>query len=248
MQVYREIPVITNQKRRRPARLSGIISVTGEWSVADHRLAAMEEFSDLSRTNAPLVLDAGAGMYLNAVILDIPLAPKVSTGIRQKARRVSGGAENPRRASRAKELQISGGDFRGSIWDGELLFETNILYIKPDRTTLDAAIENRSKKIVSSGVEEARRLQAMISAGASINPSVLDSIGVKELLSHLSGQLDLEQAEERINIRTRRLARRQIRWFDKLAKTLADRASIKVLDSPSIDRNTMHDIIATWNP
>src|ERR687886_265995 len=37
MQVYRELPIITNQARRREAGLVGVISVREEWSVAAHR-------------------------------------------------------------------------------------------------------------------------------------------------------------------------------------------------------------------
>src|SRR3712207_5864179 len=37
MQVYRELPVITNQSRSRPAELVGIVSVTEEWTVARHK-------------------------------------------------------------------------------------------------------------------------------------------------------------------------------------------------------------------
>jgi len=42
MQVYRELPVTTNQARGRPAELVGIVSVTGEWSVAAHKARAEE--------------------------------------------------------------------------------------------------------------------------------------------------------------------------------------------------------------
>ena len=49
---------------------------------------------------------------------------------------------------------------------------------------------------------------------------MLDSVGVCELLEHLSGKMTLDQAEDQIATRTRRLARRQIRWFDKLTKIL----------------------------
>jgi hypothetical protein len=78
MQVYRELPVLTNQARRRPAALVGIISVTEEWTVARHKALAEE----IIASETKFVLDAGTGMYLNAILLDIPLAPKVSTELR----------------------------------------------------------------------------------------------------------------------------------------------------------------------
>jgi tRNA dimethylallyltransferase len=57
--------------------------------------------------------------------------------------------------------------------------------------------------------------------------------------------MTIEEAEDRISTRTRRLARRQIRWFDKLAHTLGGRALIRVAQSPAdIDlSNCMHDTI-----
>ena len=91
MQVYREIPTITNQARRRPAELLGIVSVTEEWTVARHRALAEEI---IAQNTTPFVLDAGTGMYLNAILLDIPLAPKVEPGTRKLAQSVSSGATN----------------------------------------------------------------------------------------------------------------------------------------------------------
>jgi tRNA dimethylallyltransferase len=191
MQVYREIPVITNQARGRPASLSGIISVTDEWSVAEHVPAVRREVE--KRGAGTFVLDAGTGMYLNAAILDIPLAPRVGRDAREEASRLTAGAANPRRASRTKELELSlaGGDERGSIWDGDLTHETTLVYIKPPMDVLEDSIKRRSREIVSGGLSEAELLSSMASAGERINPSVLDSIGVKELLSHLRGDMDL---------------------------------------------------------
>jgi tRNA A37 N6-isopentenylltransferase MiaA len=73
----------------------------------------------------------------------------------------------------------------------------------------------------------------------------MDSVGVRELSMYLSGTLTLEQAEDRISTRTRRFARRQMRWFDKLIRTLEGRAKITVLQNSRQASNlhTMHDII-----
>jgi tRNA dimethylallyltransferase len=238
MQVYREIPAITNQARRRPAELVGIVSVTEEWTVAQHKARAEEIIEGL---DIPFVLDAGTGMYLNAILLDIPLAPRVDANFRRLAQRITAGAPNPRRASRAKELELAGTPDRGSIWDGELRYETTMIYLRPNREALDAAIANRSQRIVGEGLEEAAKIKVM----AGINASVRDSIGVRELIEHLGGAMTIEEAESQISTRTRQLARRQLRWFDKLARTLKGQADITVAESPAdIDLlNYMHDRI-----
>jgi tRNA dimethylallyltransferase len=241
MQVYRELPIITNQARRRPAGLVGIVSVSEEWSVAAHRARAEVTIAP----EAAFVLDAGTGMYLNALLLDFTLAPKVAPELRRRAEEASTEASNPRRAARERELELSGADARGSVWDGNLRYDTTIVYLRPERSDLDAAIGERSRKIAHEGLREAHRLGDMLARGEHVSPSVLDSVGVRELLAHLSGEIPLEKAEDLIATRTRRLARRQIRWFDKLTKTLDGRANIVIVrdraQAPAL--HSMHDII-----
>ena len=243
MQVYRELPVITNQARRRPAELVGIVSVTEEWTVARHKALAEENIAKETR----FVLDAGTGMYLNAILLDIPLAPKVSSELRREAQEAAEGDPNPRRASRARELELAGAAGRGSIWEGDLRYDAAIVYLRPERHAVDAAIAQRSRRITTNGLEEAERLSEIAAAGTRISPQVMDSLGVRELCGHLSGTLSLQQAQELIATRTKRLARRQMRWFDKLVRTLEGRATITVVqstDHAGILHN-MHDILGT---
>jgi tRNA dimethylallyltransferase len=240
MQVYREIPVITNQARRRPAELVGIVPVTEEWTVARHKELAEEV---ISGTEGPFVLDAGTGMYLNAIILDVPLAPKVEAATRRLAESLTTAAPNPRRAAREKELALAGiHNRRRSIWDGDLRYDVALIYLRPDKLNLDAAIERRSDRIVNEGTEEAKLLADMISSGLRISAPVLDSVGVRELLDDLSGEITVPEAASRITTRTRQLARRQRRWFDKLARTLSGRVPTTILENPG-DINTMHDRI-----
>jgi tRNA dimethylallyltransferase len=244
MQVYRELPIITNQARRRAAELVGIVSVSEEWSVATHKARAGEVIA----SEPTFVLDAGTGMYLNALLLDFPLAPKVSPELRRLAKEASIRATNPRRAARERELELAGADARGSVWEGKLRYETAIIYLRPQRTEIDAAIAERSKRISRSGLGEAECLKEMLARGDEINPSVMNSVGVRELSQNLSGEISLEQAEDLIATRTRRFARQQIRWFDKLAKTLEGRARISVLHDRnySAELHSMHDIIGSW--
>jgi tRNA dimethylallyltransferase len=243
MQVYRELPVITNQARRRPAELVGIVSVREEWSVANHRAHA-DDITGLESTTH-FVLDAGTGMYLNALLLDFPLAPRVSPELRKLAQVEAAEEPDPRRAARARELQLAGVGARGSIWEGKLRHETVIVYLRPERAQIDAAIAERSGKIARDGHHEARLLKDMIEHGAEISPQVMDSVGVRELTQYLSGTLTLQQADERICARTRRFARRQMRWFDKLARTVEGRARITVVEDRHqlTNLHCMHDII-----
>jgi tRNA dimethylallyltransferase len=244
VQVYRGLEKISNQVRRRPAELVGVVPVTERWTMARHRDATE---AVICGSGPHFVLDAGTGMYLNAILLGTPLAPPVPVEIRERAQLESAAAPNPRRAARERELTLVGADERGSIWEGEPNYRTWVLYLRPKRAALDRSIALRSKKIAAEGLEEASVLKRMVEAGEDVNPSVLESVGVRELLYVLSGLLSPAEAEERLAARTRRLARKQLRWFDKLARTLEGRASISVSESPgeALGLHTMHDTMGS---
>jgi tRNA dimethylallyltransferase len=241
MQVYREIPAISNQARVRPAEMVGIVSVAEEWTVARHKEWAQETIDSLP-AKVPFVLDAGTGMYLNALVLDVPLAPKVPPHTRAEAERLAlaSGVENPRREARRLELELAGAQRRGSIWEGALRYDAAFVYLRPERTELDQNIRARSSRIVREGVEEAERL---LEPGIEPNPSVREAIGVKEMLLYADGSLLATEAEEVVAARTRKLARRQIRWFDKLARSLPDNAHLLVAEEPDDPKikHFMHD-------
>jgi tRNA dimethylallyltransferase len=153
--------------------------------------------------------------------------------------------QNVRRATRAKELELAGAASRGSIWHGDLRYETTIVYLRPEKSETDEAIANRSRRIAREGLDEAQRLRDMLAHKEKVNPSVMDSVGVRELMLHLVGTLTLQQAEDLIAARTRRFARRQVRWFDKLMRTLEGRARIAVVGDGRCppELHNMHDII-----
>ena len=248
MQVYREIPKMTNQDRGRPAELAGVVSVAEEWTVACHKMSAEAIIGSLPE-GVPFVLDAGTGMYLNALILDVPLAPKVPREVRVEAEKLAATAQNPRREARRLELELSGASERGSIWDSRARYDLAYVYLRPPREVLDRNILTRSSNMVRHGVEEAKLLAE---PDLLPNPSVRGAVGVKEMLLYISGDLYAEQAQEAITTRTRRLARRQIRWFDKLARTLETNcfasetpARVLVLENPDQDSvmHSMRDII-----
>ncbi len=242
MQVYSEIPETTNQRRERPAELVGIVSVEEEWTVARHKARAEALISGLE-DGSVFVLDAGTGMYLNAILLGITLAPKVSALHREEASRTFKGALNPRRAAREAELRMAGSQERGSIWSGVPIYDTFVVYLRPARNLLDARIAERSASISRNGAEEGRTL-----TGLRPNDSVRQAVGPREMMMLASGELSQGEAEDRIAARTRRLARRQMRWFDKLTRNLPHDTPRMVLENtgePDI-KHIMHDIMYTW--
>ncbi len=247
MQVYWEVPLLTNQVRARAAEMVGIVSVAEEWTVAHHKDRSEAVISSLDPA-VPFVLDAGTGMYLNAMLLDIPLAPRAPAEVRAKAEKLAVNATNPRREARRLELDLTGAPKRGSIWgarEGVMKYDATFLYLRPERSELDQNIAIRSAKISRDGLQEAKHL---LESGIVPNPSVRTAIGIKEMILVASGELPTNQAEEDISTRTRRLTRRQIRWFDKLIRNLPDTTPLIILNTPKNAsdpgiKHLMHDIL-----
>ncbi len=231
MQVYKEIPIISNQPRRRSAELVGVASVAEEWNVAKHREASDSIIEDCDSDMC--VLDAGTGMYLNAILTDMHLAPKVEARHRQVAEdivTVTSAVENPRRDIREMELELSGASPRRSVWDADLRFVTDLIYIRPAKEKLARSIERRTRNITERAEPEIQCLRDMMSEGISISPQVKGAIGIREMDGYLEDAITLDQAASGITSRTRALAKRQLTWFDKLAKTLGSKPDSKIIE------------------
>jgi tRNA dimethylallyltransferase len=193
-------------------------------------------------------------MYLNAILMDIELAPRVEEDVRVEAIRQTEEEEgrgeptggNARREARQRELELVRAAPRGSIWTNRTRLDADILYLRPPRHVTDSAIDLRSSEIVSKGIPEARHLAELARAGSPPTPQVVGSIGVRELMEYLEAADNdpaqeeaarVEEARHRISVRTRQLARRQVRWFDKMTRTLQDAAVTVTVAEGSSDPN-----------
>lgn len=128
------------------------------------------------------------------------------------------GPANLRRLVRALEVCLGTGrplsalrreDTRGGIRDGILVG------IRRTPGDLRARIDRRVDAMLAEGlVEETRRLRAQ-----GLSRTAAQAIGTKEILAHLQGDCSLDEAAERIRIRTRQFARRQLGWFRRFPET-----------------------------
>ena len=84
-----------------------------------------------------------------------------------------------------------------------------IILIQPNRETLYDAINKRVLRMIDKGaLDEVRRLKTH-----NISLTAEKTIGLKEILSHLDGEIDASQMIKTIQQRTRNYAKRQITWF-----------------------------------
>ena len=79
------------------------------------------------------------------------------------------------------------------------------------RETLYARIDRRVDEMMQRGfLDEVRRL---LDKGHAPSLPAMSGVGYQELSNHLSGDLPLEEAVQRIKYRTHAIARRQYAWF-----------------------------------
>src|SRR5579885_3063771 len=84
-QVYRGLPVLTNQS---PARLVAIWELDQEASVAEYQRLAHAAIDEIVARGRTAVVVGGTGLYLRAALSDLALPPAPAPGARERAERL----------------------------------------------------------------------------------------------------------------------------------------------------------------
>jgi tRNA dimethylallyltransferase len=246
MQVYRGLPIVTNQPDCRQCsrarhHLVGFVLPQQELSVADYARAAHAVIDALRAEGRAVIVEGGSGLYLRAALGDLTFALPPSDELRRELEerwaRDPGGVvdelgaldpatvarldtQNPRRVIRALEaVRLSGGPLPDALRDH--LWEPSERY--PHRLVALLPEEDRValKERIDTRVDEMLAAGAIgeVAAARSAGPlsrTVMQAIGLRELCAYLDGEIPMDEARARMKSRTRALARRQLTWLRKL--------------------------------
>lgn len=248
MQVYRGLPILTNQPVT-ATRLVGVWGLEHEASVAEYQRlahAAIDEVLEAGKT--PIVV-GGTGLYLRAALSSLELPPAPAPGRREHWQRLydSVGAERAhallaerdpasaafvhpndrRRVVRALELTDVGRSLKPEtdrLWSDETRHPTVLVGLDVPRAELLRRIEIRTEAMFEARVEDEvkRALAEPISATAG------KAMGLEDI-----ALLPREEAIGAVNLRTRRYAAYQRKWMRRipgLVSVAADRPSGEVVD------------------
>ena len=120
--------------------------------------------------------------------------------------------KNPRRVIRALEVHLSGAT--NASKKSTRATETQpslVIGLTTCREELYRRIDDRVDRMMDQGfLNEVERL---IQEGYSPDLPSMSGAGYKELAAHLKGELSLEDAVQRIKVRTHNIARHQYAWF-----------------------------------
>jgi len=239
-QLYREIPIGTAQPTKEQLKRVKHHFVA-ERSISEHFNAGMFERDALIRLNhlfeshEHVVCCGGTGLYIKALCHGLDDLPKADENIRRTLtdRIEKEGFEvlqnelkqldpihfnkmdskNPQRVIRALEVCLSTGKSFSSFHVGERKtrpFKILKIGMELPRQELNERINQRVDAMLADGwLKEAKTVIELRHLNA------LNTVGYKELFEHLSGEITLEEATEKIKTNTRRFAKRQMTWFKK---------------------------------
>jgi len=248
MQVYRGLPILTNQSDH-PPKLVGIWALDHESSVGAYAPlahAAIDEILAAGRT--PIVV-GGTGLYLRAALAELALPPAPAPGARERWERLydDEGAEaahgrlaeldpaaaagvhrnDRRRVVRALELAEAGASLapeRDRLWTAETRHPTMIVGLEVPKDELERRIELRARAMFAAGVEEEVRR----ALSGPVSSTARTTIGLEEVAS-----LPPAEAYDALVARTRRYAAYQRKWMRRipgLVSVAADRPPAEVAD------------------
>ncbi|MGA1438739.1 MAG: tRNA (adenosine(37)-N6)-dimethylallyltransferase MiaA [Ilumatobacteraceae bacterium] len=241
MQVYRGMDIGTatpTPAERAEIRhhLLDLVDPSDEFTVAEFQRLYAEALADIAERSRRAILVGGTGLYHRAVIdgLDLPgewpdlrrrleceadeHGPEVLHA-RLAALDASAAARmeptNVRRIVRALEVVEGSGRRFSSYGPGLDAYPPSPVTqigVRWERAVLADRVERRVESMIADGlVDEV----AAILADRGLSRSAGQALGYKEIVSHLEGRIGLDEAVDRIVVRTRQFAVRQLRWFGR---------------------------------
>jgi tRNA dimethylallyltransferase len=249
MQVYRGVPILTNQSER-PTELVAIWELDHEASVAEYTELAHDAIDEALAEGLTPIVVGGTGLYLRAALAELDLPPAPLAGVRERWESAfdelgpSGAHEllaerdpeaaarihpnDRRRVVRALELAEAGSSLaprEDRLWTENTRHPTVVVGLDMPMDVLELRIEERTRAMFERGAEEeARRALA-----APISATARGIHGLQEL-----AELPRDEAMAALTRRTRRYAAYQRKWMRRipgLVSLPADRPPGEVADA-----------------
>ena len=231
MQVYRGLPLLTNQPDP-PPRLVAIWDLDHEASVAEYQRLAHTAIDDVIAAGRTPIVVGGTGLYFRAALSDLTLPPAPAPGRREHWQRLYdrvGGErahellaerdpeaaamvhpKDRRRVVRALELVDAGHSLKpveNRLWGGELRQPTVVFGLEVPRDELSRRIKARTLAMVEAGVEE----EVRAALARPISTTARKALGLEEIAA-----LPRNEAIEALVTRTRQYAAYQRKWMRRI--------------------------------
>lgn len=242
MQVYRRVPLLTQQPQRTwqeriPHHLIGTLDLSEPWSAADFRRHALQLIDDiLARSRAPLIV-GGTGLYVRALLDGLCAAPAAQPRVRQQLTAdiaAQGSAavhqrlaavdpvaaqkihpRDARRIVRALEVYAATGTPLSQHWARQPHDTFPHPYQLIGLAMPREALYARINARVARMFEEGVVDEARALDGERLSHTAGQMLGLPAIREHAAGRITRERAVELVQQQTRQYARRQLIWFRK---------------------------------
>ena len=262
-QIYKSIPIGTAQPSKKeldaiPHHLIGIKDLNEPISAGEYAKLVDEKIYEIIDRKKVPILCGGTGLYFKALFEGIFSESKTDLDVRKRLEKeydidkevlykklesidpnyaLKVHINNKKRLIRALELYETTGknmsdNFSSENEKSDFHDRFFTVYLKMSRPILQKRIVKRTNYMLENGLIE--EVKNIIDKGYDV--SQLDYIGFDEIASYLITNMSLEEACEKIIIRTRQYAKRQLKWFD------AQEFNI-VIDADDINSDDMVDKI-----
>ena len=248
MQVYRGLPILTNQPSE-PIRMVGIWPLDREASVGDYAPLAHAAVDEILADGRTAIVVGGTGLYLRAALAELSLPPAPEPGARERwegfydeqgaeaahcrleeldpAAAAAVHANDRRRVVRGLELAEAGASLapgEDRLWSGATRHPTLVVGLDVPKDVLERRIEERTRAMFDAGVQDEvrRALEGPISLTAR------QALGLDEVAT-----LPRDEAIAAIVVRTCRYAAYQRKWMRRIpgiAMVGADRPPGEIAD------------------
>lgn len=264
MQVYRGMDVGTAKtppaRRRVPLLMVDVCDVGESYSAERFQGEARRCVDGLLAKDGVAVLCGGTGLYLDAVIddMDFPSGSDEDDRRRQleeHAREVGAEAlhaelaaldpesaaaihpHNVRRVVRALELHEQGLSYarqREGLRSRAAHYDATLWGISRPRGALYARIDSRVDEMFEDGL--VAEVEALRARGLEGSHTASQAIGYREVLDALDGRISFDEARERMKVRTRHYAKRQLSWLRRDGR-------VRWLDGQTMGEREMVDVV-----
>ena len=240
-QIYKSIPIGTaqpskNQLKTIPHHLIAVKELGETISAGEYAKLVDKKIQLVLDKNKTAILCGGTGLYFKTLFEGIFSGSETNLDIRNRLDKeydnnkeelynklqlidpdyaLKVHINNKKRLIRALELyELTGKsmteNFSLNNKKSEFYNKFFTIYLKMSRKTLHERILKRTLFMVKNGlIEEVKNV-----LDNNYNIEHLDYIGFDEIVSYLNSEISLDEAVEKIVIRTRQYAKRQLKWFD----------------------------------
>jgi len=221
---------------RVPHHLIDICEPSERMDIARYVTMARETVHDILSRGRRVLVTGGSGFYLKAFLAPVVDGINVSEEIRKRVEEMSLpeavtilkelnpdglgtlDRDNPRRVTRALERCLASGktllQLRADFATQPSAFadyEFKLVELVRDPEILAQRISHRVDAMLTAGL--VTEVEQLLPMGLAANPSGAYSIGYREVIAMLAGELPSERLAEKIAQNTRALVKKQRTWF-----------------------------------